>query len=61
MLVTFTSSSSYFECSNIGFYENNLDGVELNSDSLDDSVRKNGQNILWFSADSDYEVIYKFS
>ena len=28
-----------------------LDGVELNSNGLDDRVRKYGRNILWFFAD----------
>ena len=52
ILVTLTSHcNSDFECSNISFNENNLDGVDLNSDGLDHCVRKNGGKMLWFSAD----------
>ena len=52
ILVTLTSRSySRFERANTSFYENKLGGFELNSSSLEDSVRKNGQKILWFSAD----------
>ena len=59
ILVTLTSrSGSYFERSNISFYENKLDGVELNSNGLDDRIRKNGQRIPWFSADCKMLVTY---
>ena len=43
--------NSYFERSNISYYENRLDGVDLNSNDLDDRVRKNRGKILWLSAD----------
>ena len=56
MVTLTTRSDSYFERSNISFFENNLDGVELNSNCLDDRVRKNGQKILWFSADRSQRV-----
>ena len=52
ILVTFTSrSDSYFQRLNISFYASKLDGVELNSEGLDDRVRKKGQKILWLSGD----------
>ena len=39
ILVTLMSrSDSYFERSNISFYENKLDGVELNSNGPDNRV-----------------------
>ena len=52
ILVTLTSSSDcYFDRSNISFYDNKLDGVELTSNSFDDRVQKNGEKIPCFSAD----------
>ena len=46
-----SSRDSYFKRSNISFCENKLDGVELDSNGLDNRVQKSGQKILWFSAD----------
>ena len=38
VLVTLTShSDSYFECSSISFCESKLNGVELNSNGLNDT------------------------
>ena len=52
IVLTLTScSDSYLERSNISFYENRLDSVELNGSGLDVKVQKNRLKILWFSAD----------
>ena len=52
ILVTLTSCfDSDFECLNISFNENKLEGVDLNYNGLDYCVRRNGGKILWFSAD----------
>ena len=50
MLVT-SRSDSYFERSHTSFSENESDDIDLNSNGLDDKVRKNGEKIIWFSAD----------
>ena len=53
ILVTLTSCCDpNFERSNISFIENELDGVDLNSNALEYCVRKNRGSILrWFSTD----------
>ena len=51
ILVTPTlSSDSNFENSNIGLKSNKRDGVDSNSNSFDNYIRKNEGKILWFSA-----------
>ena len=40
-----------FECSNISFNENKLDGVDLKSNGLDYCIGKQGGKFLWFSED----------
>ena len=47
----YARSDSDFEPSNISFKENKPDGVDLNSNGLDYSARKNEGKILRFSAD----------
>ena len=52
ILVTLTSrSDSDFEHSNVSLKENKPDGVYPNSNDIDYCVRKNEENIRWFSAD----------
>ena len=52
ILVTLTSrSDSDFERSNVSLKENKPDGVNPNSNDIDNYVRKNEGKILWFSAD----------
>ena len=49
ILVTLTSSGdSYFERLNISFCENELDGVDLNSNGLHYRVQKNGGKLYGF-------------
>ena len=51
-------SDSGFKRSNISFKENKLDGVDLNSNSLDYCVRKDEGKILWFLVDCDNLIKY---
>ena len=52
ILVTLTSrSDSDFESSNVSLKEYKPDGVNPNSNDIDDDVRKNEGKIRWFSAD----------
>ena len=52
ILFTLTSRRDFdFECSNTSFNENRMDGVDMNSNGLDQCVRNNRGRILWFSED----------
>ena len=52
ILGTLTSRwDSDVECSNISFNKNRLDGVDMNSNGLDQCFRKNRQKIPWCSTD----------
>ena len=46
-----SQSDSDFERSKVSLKENKSDGVNLNSNDIDYSIRKNEGKILWFSAD----------
>ena len=49
--VIMISNFRTFERSNVRLKENKPDGVDPNSNDLDNCVRKNQEKIQWFSAD----------
>ena len=62
ILVTLTSrSDSDFERSNVSFKENKPDGINPNSNDIDNYVRKNEGKILWFSADCFFILVQQIS